>query len=264
MLNYISAELYKLRFHKALYVGVVLLLLAESAVFLPFAWTQEQFGAQRELLLAFFDAAIGLGLLFVPCFAVLVFDDQYGHGTLKNEIVYGIPRSRVYVGKLCAGALAGTGVALLATVWYFFCTALKTGGPFEGSWEEAGVSLRVLVLMWLVWLSFYALTFFLLMLTKSTAGALCGAFLALFLVSPIAMGCWSGGGDLSVGVRLASELYFTTPMLCMFGGDNTLPKGSIVGWLGLSVNSYSILVCLLWMVGLSALGLAVLRRREIK
>ena len=263
MLNYINAEFYKLCRHKVLYVGIALLLLAESTVFLPMTWVREELGTERELLLAFFDAAIILGLLFVPIFAALVFDDQYGHGTLKNEIVYGIPRSRVYVGKLCAGALAGTGVALLASVWYLICTALKTGGPFEGSWEGIGTSLRILVLMWLVWLSFYSLTYFLLTLTKSTSGALCGAYLTLLIVSPM-VGYWAWGGELSLGVRLASEFYFTTPLLCLFGGESTLPKETFVGSLGLPVAFYSILVCLLWVVGLSAFGLVILRRREIK
>ena len=131
MLNYLSAEFYKLRFHKGLYVGTGLLLLLELFVILPGIMIREQ-GREyiaQDVLLAFLLIAMSAGIFIAPIFAAMVFDNQSGNGTLKNEIVFGVPRSRIYIGKLVAGALAGTVIAILAVSFFLLLTYFLGGPP---------------------------------------------------------------------------------------------------------------------------------------
>ncbi len=101
MLNYLSAELYKLRRKKSLYIGIAALLVLESLLFTPSLWIDEM--PLAEILMGFFTTALPCGLFLAPVFAVLAFDNQHGYATLKNEVVFGIPRSRVYLASCWPG-----------------------------------------------------------------------------------------------------------------------------------------------------------------
>ena len=108
MLNYLGAECYKLCRKKSLFIGMAVLLVLESLVFLPMLSGEE---VGRGLAYLFLLMMLPIGLLVAPVFASLTVDDQYRNGTLKNEIIFGIPRSRVYLGKLAAAILVGTAAA---------------------------------------------------------------------------------------------------------------------------------------------------------
>ena len=115
MLNYISAEWYKLCRTKGLFIAFGILLVLVTLLFFPSFWYQmPTFGVYATAYLAFLPA----GFFLAPIFAVKAFDDQYGRGTLKNEVVFGVPRYRSYLGKLSIGALTGTGAALIVLAVY--------------------------------------------------------------------------------------------------------------------------------------------------
>ena len=56
-------------------------------------------------LLGILAMALQSGLYFLLIATDIVFSDQYKNNTLKNEASYGLPRVRIYLGKLLSSVL---------------------------------------------------------------------------------------------------------------------------------------------------------------
>ena len=273
MLNYLSGELYKLRLHKSLYIGISALLVLECLFFALLV--QEDIAFQRELLEAFFDAALFVGLFIAPIFAVVTFDDQHRNGTLKNEIVYGIPRSHIYFGKLIAGWVVGTLASLLAASFYWGVAAVVSPRPFE---EFSLIFLHAIQGFaghWMTWLSIYSFTFFLLMLFKGAAAAISVVYVVTMLGFPFSMVDLSQS-NLPTWFRLCIQLFYTTPLRVLFEKEFVLgirangeplfgqeASGMVEQLIGSSLP-YALGICFLWTVGLSLIGWLLFLRREVK
>lgn len=101
MLNYIRAEFYKVFHRKYTWITLVIALALEALlvsgwVFTNFHGNHVDFATGAEMLLM---------MLFVGFVATLltgdmVFAGQYKNSTLKNEVSFGLSRSRIYLGKL--------------------------------------------------------------------------------------------------------------------------------------------------------------------
>ena len=112
MRNYLAAECYKTFRRKYCYIALGVCLALEGVLlwgyWLTLNWGNPNvnffFAAQTLTLL------LGVGLYAPLVTGDMVFSDQYKAGTLKNEVSYGLPRARVYLGKLAVSAL----VSLLA------------------------------------------------------------------------------------------------------------------------------------------------------
>ena len=257
MLNYVGAELYKFTRREGVFVGVALLLILESLVFLPGAMIDMEIGNEAMVYLAFLSAALMVGLFVAPIFAVRAFDNQYGNGTLKNEIVYGIPRSRIYLGKLLAGMVAGTLCALIVVGWFLLLTALATRQA-SATAEQWRTALACVGICWLSWLSALSFTFFLLMTLKSSAAAVTLVYLITFIGLPISL---IGGTEASSPHWFAvlCRHFYTYP----YGGEVWVNDAMAVGQ-PMGNILQALWVCLLWVGGTTALGLILFRREEIK
>lgn len=258
MLNYISAEFYKLRHRKGLWLSMVLLLLLEGLVLMPGLAIEQGPGQEMRIqgaYLAFLIFIVPIGLFIAPIFAVLTFDDQYGHETLKNEIVYGVPRSRIYVGKLAAAAVTGTLCALVIVAVYllgmlFFIRKGETL-PQEG-WVLLAMSL---VTGWFTWLSALCFTMLLLFLMKSPTGAMLTVYLLSLIGIPLAfIGYETGSADPRDGFFYwFSRLYYAAPYRLFWNGDGE--EQAVI---------YGLLLFLGWLGVTTALALTLFRRREVK
>lgn len=252
MLNYLSAEWYKLRRTKGIFLAFGLLLAMIVSIFVPVFWYEEP---TTKVYAAAYQAFLFLGFFLAPIFAVRAFDDQYGRGTLKNEIVYGIPRSRIYLGKLALGALTGTGAALVVLGFYLLM-CLVTGG-----WEADAVPyLRLCVdgtlLCLPLWLASMALAFTLQALFRSSAGAIALDYIFLLFSMPLVLVAPETPTN-SFLWNFFSFWHFISPfrsLYTLFGGD----------WPTLASLSYSWLVGLGWIAVTTAVGLLVFERRELK
>ena len=141
MLNYIRAEYYKL-FHRNyarfLFAAVPLLVLCYLAMMVSA-------NLHSETVEWTYHGAIDLSINFLPLGFLatlftcdMVFAGQYRRGTLKNEVSYGLPRSRIYLGKL----IAQTGVSILLCI-LVVAVALGIGWflfPHEGFPHVTGVA----------------------------------------------------------------------------------------------------------------------------
>jgi len=261
MLNYVSAELYKLRHKKSLFVVVGFILLLESTLLLPGYWKALR-GDQVGVLLGFLVLMMPIGLFLAPIFAAVTFDDQYGHGTLKNEIVYGIPRSQVYLGKLLTAMAAGTLAAGVVVGWYLVLTSLLARDLFSDVPGEVWSCIwSMLAGSWLSWLAAVAFTFFLLFTLKTSGGALTVVYLLTFFGLPLCMVGYEDPGHFDL-LYWFSKLFYAAPYR-----NIVMAPGIVEGelpWPLLRVLGETAALCLGWVAATSALGLALFRRREIK
>lgn len=253
MLNYLSAEWYKLRRTKGIFIAFGVLLALIATMFIPSAWYEEPtFGVYAIAYLV----SLILGFFLAPVFAMRVFDDQYGRGTLKNEIVFGIPRRRIYLGKLLLGGAAGTASALIVLSFYLLLGLLTGGGGGqENVLACAELCLRGTLIVLPLWLASLSLSFCLLTLIRSGAGAIALNYILLFFTVPLAL--------MAPGTHTDSHLWnffsywhFVSPFRGIYEPVNGEPVLPTLGW--------SLAVGVGWIVVTTAVGLAAFNQREIK
>ena len=81
----------------------------------------------------------------------IVFSEQYKHNTLKNEVAYGLPRLRIYFGKLLASTLLALAACAVLVLWYgLLCGVLLPGdGAMLNAWRTVGFGLLTALPVWL-------------------------------------------------------------------------------------------------------------------
>ena len=207
--------------------------------------------------------AMPVGLYMVAVGADLVFSEQYKHGTLKNEVSYGVPRAVSYLSRWAVAAVMLAVVLFVMLAVYLLAGAVLLGLPTEqealtmyGTGTGAAVlgTLRAVVFyllaslpLWLGALSLVMLCFFL--INSSNAAAI-GFFCVMFglpmildklgqYVNPLFTGLYRL--TLNYAMSLISTQGVTWPLLgrCWLTG-------------------------LAWTAVLTALGLLSFSRREIK
>ena len=252
MFNYVAAEWYKFRRRKGVFLALGLLMALETVVFLP-----EFFygvGIEWESYAGILEINLVLGFFLAPIFAVRAFDDQYSRGTLKNEVVFGIPRRRAYLGKLLTAALVGTASAAIVVGWYLLLAVICRGiDPLYLS-ECVGMTLCAYP-MWLATLSF---SFLLLTAIRSMGGAIIATYHLLFVGMAIAAIDFRGEINLPI-IYFINHYFFCAPFREMIA---KVPGGGLEGLGAVALYSYG--VSLAWIAATTAAGIALFRRREIK
>lgn len=108
MLNYLRAEVYKLLRRKSFWITLVVVLALEGLMLFSYAFTNAHgnsiafhWGVNTVLMIMG-----SLGCYFTLLTGDMVFAGQYKSATLKNEVSFGLPRYRIYLGKLLAQLFA--------------------------------------------------------------------------------------------------------------------------------------------------------------
>ena len=114
MADYLRAECTKAFRRKYLYIALLVCLAGESLLllgsWLTYSWGNTNISFHSTAVMV--AAILSFGLYATLITGDIVFSDQYKHNTLKNEVSYGLPRGRIYLGKLLVSML----VALAACV----------------------------------------------------------------------------------------------------------------------------------------------------
>lgn len=193
MVNYLSAECYKAFHRKYFYIflAVILSLAAAFMVLLRVEGLRETQTAEGMImiqqvsvseLLGILSMSLSMGLYFLLIAADIVFSDQYKYNTLKNEVSYGLPRTRIYLGKLVSSALVAVVLCALLVGGYLGLSFLL----FPAG-EELGTGLQTLG-AWLaasfpLWMGGLGLGLFLQFTMKSTAATITYVLIIGFLGS---------------------------------------------------------------------------------
>ena len=248
MLNYISAELYKVRRRKSTWALLALLLGLESLYILLFAH-----GECYELLNAFVTT-LTLGLPMALLLSALVCSDMGRSGTLKNELSAGLPRSRIYLGKLLSALI----VALIALA-LVVGLCLAAGGLLFRHSDPAqdraalavvGYCLAAALPLWVGGLDLAQMLFFLV----PSPGAAESLYFVwfVFLDWMASLITWNAQGPLAQAAAALQSLLLSWTF------------GQLEGVLTRELLAHSWLVGLGWLAVTSSVGVLVLRRRELR
>ncbi len=163
--NYLNAEFYK-AIHRKTYTLCLLAFVLGGEALLLFLLKTAGFSnaTTYDDVLSVLPLSLTVGAYLVPGICDIVFSDQYKQNTLKNEMAYGIPRTRVYFGKLLASVV--TAVIFCAVIVGFFlgvgALAFPMGdaGLVTAQLVKVGKSLAVALPVWLGALSFVIMLLF--------------------------------------------------------------------------------------------------------
>ena len=256
MLDYLRAECYKMLRRSYLWMALLITGGLELVLVLLWAWLNGDtvnMTASTGFTMVLY--LLSLGYYATAITSDIVFSDQYKYNTLKNEVAYGIPRARIYLGKLFAGVLLSIGACALLLGWYALLCALML--PGDGAALEAlkvlGFALLCAFPVWVGAQALYLLCFF--SIRGNTAAtivsiciiALLGqvlTFLSLLLSMP--------APTLADCLLAVHRLLLTSPL------ENF--TAAVWDW---SRVSWAWLVGAGWCVGTTALGLWRFSRKEI-
>lgn len=256
MLDYLRAECYKMLRRSYLWIALLIVGGLELVLVLLWAWLNgDMVNMTASTAFTMVLYLLSMGYYATAITSDIVYSDQYKFNTLKNEVAYGIPRVRIYLGKLFASCLLSVGACIVLLGWYALLCALML--PGDGAVLEAvkvlGFALLCAFPVWLGSQALYILCYF--TIRGSTAAVILGVciiailgqmltFLSLIVSLPA-----PALADALLAVR---GLLLTTPLENI---TEAIWDWSRVGW-AWAVGAG-------WCVGATALGLWCFQRREI-
>lgn len=119
MLNYLRAEIYKFLRRKYFWITLTIVLILEGFMIFGYAFTNSHgndINAAWAISILF--PLMGMGCLFTLLTSDMVFAQQYKHNTLKNEVSFGLPRYRIYLGKLLVQLFASVLMCFIMILFY--------------------------------------------------------------------------------------------------------------------------------------------------
>ena len=261
MLNYLRAELYKLRHRKSFWITLGVMLALEALLVWGFTFINAHGGHTcfDDCIMDIIPRMLSFGGYLTLLSGDMVFAGQYRNATLKNEVSFGLPRWRIYLGKLIAQLLAA--LLMCFVMIGFYVAACRWTLP-EGEIESVQVMLylgKALLAALPVWMGVQAMVCACFFLIKGgTASAI--AAVALYAALPTIM--WLVGVmyvQYPFGWSLLQiQEWMPTVMLDATPGHLVTGMTDYSAWLGK--------MCLTggaWLAGSTALGLWVFGRREI-
>lgn len=256
MLDYLRAECYKLLRRSYLWTALLVVGGLELALVLLWAWTNgDMVNVTASVGFTMVLYLLSVGYYATAITSDIVFSDQYKYNTLKNEVAYGIPRARIYLGKLFAGVLLSIGACALLLGWYALLCALML--PGDGAALEAlkvlGFALLCAFPVWVGAQALYLLCFFSIRgNTAATIVSVC--IIALFgqMLTFLSLLVSMPAPGLADALLAIKGLLLTSPL------ENI--TDAIWDW---SRVAWAWAVGAGWCVGTTALGLWCFHRREI-
>lgn len=257
MLDYLRAECYKMLRRPYLWIALLVVGGLELVLVLLWAWINCELPNNMTASAGFTMVLylLSLGYYATAITSDIVFSDQYKYNTLKNEVAYGIPRARIYLGKLFAGVLLSVGACALLLGWYALLCALML--PGDGGALEAlkvlGFALLCAFPVWVGAQALYLLCFF------SIRGNTAATILGICIIALLGQVLTFLSLLLSVSAPALADCLLAVHRLLL---TSPLENFTAAVW-DLSRVSWAWLVGTGWCVGTTALGLWRFSRKEI-
>lgn len=251
MRNYLAAECFKVFRRKYFYVTMAIFLALEGILlwgyWRTYSWGNPQVSFYSTSMIVALLLSFGMYATFGT--GDMVFSDQYKHTTLKNEVSYGIPRVRIYLGKLLVSLLVA-----------FVACAVLVGFYLAGCWllfphsGEDGQALAIvgycLAGALPLWMAAQAVVLACYFHVRSSAMA---AFLGVGILAVLPLILQVFGLIFHPAFEVLRQF---TPIVMMDNLKNT------------AFDSGYIALCwatgLVWFAGATALGLGLFQKKEIR
>ena len=184
MLNYIRAEFYKVFRRKYTWITLVIVLALEALLVSGWVFTNVH-GNHVDVYTGVTMLAVLLSMGFYATLITgdMVFAGQYKNSTLKNEVSFGLSRSRIYLGKLIVQTILSVLYCVVMVAFYIgLCWLTLYHDPAQDALAMQIVGYCLVVVLPL-WIGAQALTCACMFLVKSELG---GALLSvgIFAVLP--------------------------------------------------------------------------------
>mgnify|MGYP005773704159 CR=1 FL=1 len=250
-LSYLRAEIFKVLHRPYTYIFLLVILVLEAALVILLASNVTSVNT-----ITFSDGAsilmMGLivGLYCTIPVGDMVYSEQYKSNTLKNEVSFGLPRTRIYLGKLAASCVTAVCLcAVMVIVYLGLCRALLPGDP-----ESNGMMLQItgfcLLTALPLWLGAQALTIALFFLVRSSTVAAI-SHVAVLLVLPEISNLL--GNLVSPVFQKIGSVMLTAPF-------NQMLSSSLLDW---NFFGRCLAVGACWFAAATVVGILGFRRREI-
>lgn len=258
MRNYLRAEFYKVAHRKYTWITLGVLLGLETLLFLAYAAVH---AGQPRHSLGFSTAwtnllpLLPLGFVFPLLTGDVVFADQHRNGTLKNELSYGLSRGLIYWGKLLAQTALSLLLCALMVGYYFAGCWLLLGHDPAADAQAMDLVGRCLLTALPLWLGIQALCCC--MYFSCRGGVTAGVLTILIQLFLPTLGLILGGlGGASPLGRGMNAFYEMLPVVLL---NRVLNTGA--GW---DSCALAWAVGAVWWAAFTALGLLLLRRRNVR
>ena len=207
--------------------------------------------------------AMPAGVYLVVIGVDMVFSDQYKYNTLKNEVCFGIGRSRIYLSRWITALLVLALIYLALVAVYALASLVLLGLPSEAEAQAMyGVDVGRCVFN-----AFRALGLYTLAALPLWLGGMSLALACYFLIASTNVAAFSYIGILAVLPMVLNNLgqYVNPAFTSLYHLTLTYHMEQlIVGDLPWARVGQCWLVGLAWAAGSTALGLALFSRKEIK
>lgn len=251
MLNYIKAELYKALHRKYLWVLLFIMLTLETLFAL--LWVLE--GSKDFAgLMSTMTVTMPVGTYLAVLLADVVVSDPFKTGTMKNEVSFGLPRNRIYLGKLSAAAVTAVLFCAVLFAWYLGgCWLFSSHGDPEAFRTNLGILAYVAAASLPLWLATLSLALSLYMMIKNQ----------LISVAVIVLILTGGGGIL--GLMSMMKLGIVAKLAALYlNMVPVIPLEAYQGDLTWNLMAENWAIGIGWTAVSTAAGIAVFRLRDIR
>lgn len=257
MLNYIRAEFYKVFRRKYTWITLITVLALEALLVSGWVFTNVH-GNHVE----FYNGVVMLAVMLTVGFCAtlvtgdMVFAGQHKNSTLKNEVSFGLSRSRIYLGKLIVQTVLSVLYCVVMVAFYIgLCWLTLYHDPVQdgAAMQIVGYCLAVALPLWI---GVQALTCACMFLIKSELGsALISMSIFMVLPTVIELAGLFAGVDTPVGAGLTA-VYNHMPTVMADGARALVGDWAYCGkaWI----------VGAVWFSGFTAIGLCGFQKKEIK
>lgn len=271
MCNQIRAEFYKVWRRRETYILLGIIVLLITAVVLLLWYVQGQNASSDDPIdfniifaIMILPSAFTAGLFMLPWGVQVAFNDQYKHGTLKNEVSFGLSRTSIYLSRWITSLIMCIIFVVIAVALYVlgnmltfgFATdstlmALTTGGniTFVESLILLGQSMLYVLPLWMGGMSLCLMFSFI--FNSANIAAVCYFFVILGLDAALDL----MGNFVHPFFHTLYDHTLPIPIL-EIAGTTSAPsaEGYLSAWL----------VGMGWTIVTTVIGLILFNRREIK
>lgn len=248
MSDYLRAEFFKVTHRAYTYIFLALMLAGASLMVGGWVFTNAHgnhidFASGASMLLFI----LPMGLYCTLLVGDMVFSDQFRHNTLKNEVSFGLPRGRIYLGKLIVSCVTAVCLCAVLMIYYLgLCRLALPGGENDlEALKAVGFCLLCALPLWLGGQALMTALYFL--LKSSTVAAIAGV--VIFLAAPQV---WY------VLACLVSDVFWA-----LHGVMLSTPFDQMSGAVDPAFLGKTAAIGAGWFIAATVIGLIGFRRREI-